>query len=38
MNVCLADGSVRRINASISQQTWTSALLPDDGNPLGSDW
>jgi prepilin-type processing-associated H-X9-DG protein len=38
MNVCLADGSVRRINALISQQTWTSALLPDDGKPLGSDW
>ena len=38
MNVCLADGSVRMVNASISQATWTNALLPDDGQVLGSDW
>jgi prepilin-type processing-associated H-X9-DG protein len=38
MNVCLADGSVRRVNAGVSQATWTNALLPADGNVLGSDW
>ena len=38
MNVCLADGSVRVVNASISQATWTAALLPQDGTALGSDW
>jgi prepilin-type N-terminal cleavage/methylation domain-containing protein/prepilin-type processing-associated H-X9-DG protein len=38
MNVCLADGSARVVNPSISQQTWTNALLPNDGNALGSDW
>ena len=38
MNVGLADGSVRIVNPSISQQTWTNALLRDDGTVLGSDW
>jgi len=38
MNVCLGDGSVRAVNASISQATWTAALLPHDGVALGSDW
>jgi prepilin-type N-terminal cleavage/methylation domain-containing protein/prepilin-type processing-associated H-X9-DG protein len=38
MNVGLADGSVRRVNASVSQATWTSVLLPRDGVPPGSDW
>jgi prepilin-type processing-associated H-X9-DG protein len=38
MNVALVDGSVRFISSSISQQTWTAALLPRDGQPLGSDW
>jgi prepilin-type N-terminal cleavage/methylation domain-containing protein/prepilin-type processing-associated H-X9-DG protein len=38
MNVALADGSVRFVSGSISQATWTSAMLPKDGHPLGSDW
>jgi prepilin-type N-terminal cleavage/methylation domain-containing protein/prepilin-type processing-associated H-X9-DG protein len=38
MNVCLADGSVRNVSPAISQTTWTYALLPADGFPLGSDW
>jgi type II secretory pathway pseudopilin PulG len=38
MNVCLADASVRNVRPGISQQTWTNALLPSDGNPLGGDW
>jgi len=38
MNVCLADGSVRVVTPAISQQTWTNALLPRDGQILGSDW
>jgi prepilin-type N-terminal cleavage/methylation domain-containing protein/prepilin-type processing-associated H-X9-DG protein len=38
MNVCLADGSIRFVAASVSQATWTSALLPSDGTPLGPDW
>ena len=38
MNVTLADGSVRFVSASVSQATWTNALLPNDGNPLGTDW
>ena len=38
MNVVLADGSVRLVSSSISQATWTSALLPRDGTPLGPDW
>jgi prepilin-type N-terminal cleavage/methylation domain-containing protein len=38
MNVCLFDASVRHVQATISQRTWTNALLPRDGNALDSDW
>jgi prepilin-type N-terminal cleavage/methylation domain-containing protein/prepilin-type processing-associated H-X9-DG protein len=38
MNVALVDGSVRNVKAGISQQTWTYAMLPRDGQPLGPDW
>jgi prepilin-type N-terminal cleavage/methylation domain-containing protein/prepilin-type processing-associated H-X9-DG protein len=38
MNVALADGSVRNVSPAISQATWTAALLPNDGQPLGGDW
>jgi prepilin-type N-terminal cleavage/methylation domain-containing protein len=36
--VSLCDGSVRLVSAAISQNTWQNALLPADGNVLGSDW
>ena len=35
MNVALMDGSVRKISAALSQQTWTNALNPSDGQVLG---
>jgi hypothetical protein len=38
MNIALMDGSMRRISAALSQQTWTYALLPADGQGLGPDW
>jgi prepilin-type N-terminal cleavage/methylation domain-containing protein len=38
MNVALMDGSVRNISAALSQQTWTNALSPADGQVLGADW
>jgi prepilin-type N-terminal cleavage/methylation domain-containing protein len=38
MNIALMDGSVRSISAGLSQQTWTYALNPSDGQLLGSDW
>ena len=38
MNVALMDGSVRNISATLSQQTWTNALNPADGQALGGDW
>jgi prepilin-type N-terminal cleavage/methylation domain-containing protein len=38
MNIALMDGSVRNITAGISQQTWTYALNPSDGQLLGPDW
>jgi prepilin-type N-terminal cleavage/methylation domain-containing protein len=38
MNVALADGSVRTVARGISQTTWDHALLPRDGETLGSDW
>jgi len=39
----LMDGSVRMVTSGISgngsgYNTWTYALLPNDGRPLGSDW
>jgi hypothetical protein len=36
--VGLADGSVRGVTPSISTTTWSNALTPADGNPLGADW
>jgi type II secretory pathway pseudopilin PulG len=37
--VGVADGSVRVLNAKkLSFITWTNALCPNDGNPLGPDW
>jgi prepilin-type N-terminal cleavage/methylation domain-containing protein len=36
--IALADGSVRGITASVSQLTWQNAVMPADGNVLGSDW
>jgi prepilin-type N-terminal cleavage/methylation domain-containing protein len=38
MNVALMDGSVRSVSGTVTQDTWTTALLPRDGQPLGSDW
>jgi hypothetical protein len=36
--VVLADGSVRIISPSLSEQTLRSAIDPNDGVPLGPDW
>ena len=37
--VGIVDGSVRIINAKkLSFKTWTYAMCPNDGMPLGSDW
>lgn len=36
--VGLADGSARSVSGEISQATWTNALIPDNGQPLGVDW
>jgi prepilin-type N-terminal cleavage/methylation domain-containing protein len=38
MNVTLGDGSVRSVSRTVSQSTWTAALLPRDGTELGSEW
>jgi len=38
LQVGLADGSVRTVSATISNQTWNSAVQPNDDNALGSDW
>jgi hypothetical protein len=39
MNVCLADGSVRTVQAGISPQTWKQVLKTTPwGGPLGGDW
>ncbi|OWK39082.1 DUF1559 domain-containing protein [Fimbriiglobus ruber] len=34
----LGDGSVRSCSSGMSPTTWWQALVPDDGQPLGSDW
>ena len=36
--VCLGDGSCRTIGINISPTTWAYALMPADGQVLGSDW
>ena len=37
--VALGDGSVRTLNArKLSYRTWSLAVTPDDGMPLGEDW
>jgi len=38
MNAALGDGSVRTVTASMQQITWQYAIIPDDGNPMPSDW
>jgi prepilin-type N-terminal cleavage/methylation domain-containing protein len=38
MLVTLGDGSVRGVAPSISITTWVYACVPNDGNPLGSNW
>lgn len=36
--VLFVDGSVRVLSAGVSEATWRSALIPDDGGPLGGAW
>jgi hypothetical protein len=38
VNVFMGDGSVRGVSAHIKQTNWQNALIPDDGNELGTDW
>jgi prepilin-type N-terminal cleavage/methylation domain-containing protein len=38
MQALLGDGSVRGITSGVSTQTWVWACVPNDGNPLPSDW
>jgi prepilin-type N-terminal cleavage/methylation domain-containing protein len=38
ITVALGDGSARNVSPAISQDTWTNAVIPDDGNMLGPDW
>src|SRR6202158_453302 len=38
MMVALGDGSVRGVSQGMSVVTWVNACIPNDGNPLGSDW
>jgi prepilin-type N-terminal cleavage/methylation domain-containing protein len=36
--VGMGDGSVRTVSSGVTLATWTNAVLPADGNPLGSNW
>jgi prepilin-type N-terminal cleavage/methylation domain-containing protein len=38
MMVGLGDGSIRLMNSGVSALTWSEAMFPNDGQPLGSDW
>ena len=33
----MGDGSVRAVSETVTQQTWSDAINPGDGNPLGGD-
>jgi prepilin-type N-terminal cleavage/methylation domain-containing protein len=37
INAAMMDGSVRAIRTSISQRTWNSVLVPDDGGIISAD-
>jgi prepilin-type N-terminal cleavage/methylation domain-containing protein len=34
----IGDGSVRTVTTGVTGTTWRNACIPDDGNPLSSDW
>jgi hypothetical protein len=34
----MADGSVRNVRATINPRTLALALVPNDGQVMGSDW
>ncbi|MCI0638791.1 MAG: DUF1559 domain-containing protein [Gemmataceae bacterium] len=38
MQVCLGDGSVRNLSASMAPATWAAALTPAGGDVLSNDW
>jgi len=38
IQVGLGDGSSRLVSTAVSTTTWAAAIMPNDGNPLGSDW
>jgi prepilin-type N-terminal cleavage/methylation domain-containing protein len=38
MTVGMVDGSVRQASQGVSLTTWVNAILPNDGQVLGSDW
>jgi hypothetical protein len=38
IQVALADGSVRTVNAGIAPETWRAACTPDGGEVLTSGW
>jgi prepilin-type N-terminal cleavage/methylation domain-containing protein/prepilin-type processing-associated H-X9-DG protein len=38
MNVGLADGSVQTVAITVSIQTWTQLIMPNDGTVLGNDF
>jgi hypothetical protein len=38
MNITLADGSVRKVDPSLSFTTWSAAVTPSGGEVLGPDW
>jgi len=36
--ISMADGSVRGVSGGVTQPTWQNAVMPNDGNVLGSNW
>ena len=38
IDVALADGSSRVVNARVSPETWNAAMCPNDNRVLGPDW
>ena len=37
-NIAMGDGSVKQVTASVSQATWSAAMMTNDQLPLGADW
>jgi hypothetical protein len=38
LNAAMADGSVKPVSGTVTTTTWSRAMVPNDGLPVGPDW